>query len=218
MGTGTNKPNRHNMATGTNTPESAVMQTQTNKASVSNMETQTNNNNGRNIPNMTEDQLLQQYTSVYETISSKADAEESVALFKKHLQMIKNPFAIYMAAHVATDNNNMVRNKSATLYIAIITRNEVHVFHSNYFSMPIHYTDGYATGPGKNTIRDPYIHKFKKPLDGRLVRMFQSISKRPVIGNQNTTVINMPGCQPCTTGGNIMGAAIGVFQDLFMAL
>jgi len=205
-------------------PNSRVIETQTNRPSVSNMSVQTNNTN-RNITEMTEEQILKQYTSVYETISSKADAVESTALFKEHLQKIKNPFAIYLVAHMDSNSDNYSIRKSATLYTCVITRNSVHAFNSTFFGAPIHpsykyvisnpYAPADAYG-NKITVHD--IYQFKKPLDSRLIRMFQSISKSPAIGQTNTTVINMPGCQPCTTGSNVQGILVGQFTALYMAL
>ena len=209
-------------------PESRVIETQTNsiyKPESEEIQTQTNNNNNHNISNMTEEQILEKYTLVYETISSKADAIESTALFKEHLTKIKNPFAIYLIAHMTSNNTNYGIYKDATLYAFVITRNSVHLFHSTFFGAPVHPSYGhvlhFSHGPtptNKNTITAHDLYQFKKPLDSRLIRMFQSISASPVIGQQNTTVINMPGCQPCTTGGNAMGVLVGQFTALYRAL
>jgi len=216
------------MATGTNTPESAVMQTQTNRASVLNMETQTNNNNGRNIPNMTEEQLLQQYTSVYETISSKADAAESAALLKTYLKTIQNPIAIYMVANIDSDNSNFEITKNATIYTYVITRIAAYLFYGSFIAWPTHPSYSHPVDMSMerfralgykeyrkslNKLAAPHVHRFKKPLDTRLIRFFQSISKSPAIGQTSRTIINMPGCQPCTTGGHatdmrVIGALI----------
>ena len=189
------------------------------------MSVQTNNTN-RNVTEMTEEQILKQYTSVYETISSKADAVEGTALFSAHLKNIKNPLSIYLIAHMDSYNDNHSLRKSATLYAFVITRNSVQLFHSTFSGAPIHPSYKYViSNPyhpnqtiygNKITVHD--VYQFKKPLDSRLIRMFQSISKSPVIGQTNTTVINMPGCQPCTTGSNLQGALVGQFTALYMSL
>jgi hypothetical protein len=201
VGTHTNTPKSHNMATGTNTPESAVMQTQTNRVSVSNMETQTNNNNGRNIPTMTEDELLQQYTSVYEKMTSKADAAESAALLKPHLKSIRNPVAIYMVGHMYINNDGYSIYRSSTLHTYFITRNNVHFVNSTYNEYPkkssypsslfdmtldIATARGYTNGKNINRLTYHIDHQFKKPLDSRLIHMFQTISKIPDIGQTTT--------------------------------
>jgi hypothetical protein len=236
MATGTNKPISHNMATGTNTPESAVMQTQTNRASVSNIETQTNNNNGRNIPTMTEDELLQQYTSVYEKITSKEDAVESAALLKPHLKTIKNPIAFYILADVNSKNDGWLRWKTADLHAHIITRTNVHSIHSTFKGWP---TDswgsrasmtqgtvikeelaiawGFTNRKDINTLSFYPGYQFKKPLDSRLIHMFQTISKNPSIGQTDTTTSSMPGCGTSTTGASALAPG-GLFMAVCWAL
>ena len=218
-----------NMGVRVNSASSSNMGTQSNGTFRSNMETQTNNNT-RNITNMTEDQLLQQYSSVYETISSKADAVESTSLFKKHIQTIQNPIAIYIVANMDSRNDGHEIYKNATLYASVITRIGVHSFHSTFKGWPlrsaypserVHLQEermkalGYARDGNINTLHS-YIRQFKTPLDSRLIRMFQSISKSPAIGQTNTHTPSMPMCQTCTTGGH--ATDMRVFEGLISAL
>jgi hypothetical protein len=219
-----------NMGTQANSASSYNMGTHSDRASSSNMETQTNNNT-RNITNMTEDQLLQQYSSVYETISSKADAVESTALFKKHLQTIQNPIAIYIVANMDSRNDGYEIYKNATLNASVITRIGVHSFHSTFKGWPlrsaypserVHLQEermkalGYLRDGNINTLYPPSVRQFKTPLDSRLIRMFQSISKSPAIGQTNTITPSMPMCQSCTTGCHVTD--MRVFQGLINAL
>lgn len=218
-----------NMGTQVNSASSSNMGTQSNRASSSNMGTQTDNNT-RNITNMTEDQLLQQYSSVYETISSKADAVESTSLFKKHIQTIQNPIAIYIVANMDSRNDGHEIYKSATLYASVITRIGVHSFQSIFKGWPlraaypserVHLQEerkralGYTMDGNINTIHSD-IRQFKTPLDSRLIRMFQSISKSPAIGQTNTIAPSMPMCQSYTTGCHVTDNR--VFQGLIQAL
>ena len=232
IGTGMNAPESREMATGTNRTLVSNMATSTNRASVSNTETQTNNNNGRNIPNMTEDQLLQQYTSVYEKITSKEDAAESVALLKPHLKTIQNPIALYIFAHMDINNDGREIYKNATLHAYFITRNDVHFLMSTFkgfprnssyptitITMPLERATalGFPNGKTINTLTSYHVtHQFKKPLDTRLIRMFQTISKIPAIGQTTTGWMphifqypNIPIGNPLTNG---------LFMTVFRAL
>jgi len=199
-GTGMNRALVSNMATGTSTPISHNIATVTNSVAVSNAETQkSNNNNGLNIPTMTEDELLQQYTSVYEKMTSKEDAKESAALFKPYLKTIQNPIAFYITAHMDINNDGRGIYKNITLHAFIITRNDVYIVNSTFFGYPRNVS--YPTSllnmrpeqwrnPDRknvNTLTVFHIHTFKKHLDSRLIHMFQTISKIPDIGQTTTS-------------------------------
>ena len=190
IGTGMNAPNSREMGTGMNAPHSREIGIQKN-----------NNNNGRNIPNMTEDELLQQYTSVYEKMTSKADAAESAALLKPHLKTIQNPIAFYITAHMDINNDGRGIYKNASLHAFIITRNNVHSITSTFKAYPrnVSYPTqllnmrpeqatalGYPNEKNVNTLTYYPAHQFKKPLDSRLIYMFQTISKIPAIGQTTT--------------------------------
>ncbi len=192
-----------------------------NRKSVSNAETQ--NNNGYNIPSMTEDELLQQYTSVYEKITSKEDTAENAALLKQHLKTIQNPIAIHIFAHMDIINDGYGIYKNATLHAYIITRNDVHFLISTFkgfprsvlypttlLSMPLERATvlGFPNVKNINTLTSYHVtHQFKKPLDKRLIHMFQTISKIPHIGQTTTGWMpdnfrypNIPIGNPLTNG------------------
>jgi hypothetical protein len=238
-GTGMNRALVSNMATGISTPISHNIATVTNSVAVSNAETQkSNNNNGLNIPTMTEDELLQQYTSVYEKMTSKEDAAESAALLKPHLKKIQNPIAIYIVADVNSRHDGYALWKDATLHAYIITRTNTHFVNSTFkgwpidsFGKPAGVLQGYPireeqsrawgfTNYGKNINTLTYYtdYQFKKPLDSRLIHMFQSIVKSSgAIGQINTTTSSMPGCGTCTTGASVLGLG-GLFMAVCRAL
>jgi hypothetical protein len=236
-GTGINRALVSNMATGTSTPISHNIATVTNSVAVSNAETQkSNNNNGLNIPTMTEDELLQQYTSVYEKMTSKADAAESAALLKPHLKTIQNPIAFYILADVNSKNDGWLRWKTANLHAHIVTRTNVHSIHSTFKGWP---TDswgnkasmtqgtiikeelaiawGFTNRKDINTLSFYPGYQFKKPLDSRLIHMFQTISKNPSIGQTDTTTSSMPGCGTSTTGASVLASG-GLFMAVCRAL
>jgi hypothetical protein len=228
-GTGMNRALVSNMATGTSTPISHNIATVTNSVAVSNAETQkSNNNNGLNIPTMTEDELLQQYTSVYEKMTSKEDAKESAALFKPYLKTIQNPIAFYITAHMDINNDGRGIYKNATLHAFIITRTDVHGISGTFKGFPknVSYPAqnlnmrpeqatslGYLNLKNINTLTTHNnMHQFKKPLDSRLIHMFQTISKNPDIRKTTTGWMPDPFLYPTILIGNPIN------NGLFMAV
>jgi hypothetical protein len=201
-GTGVNRALVSNRAAGTSTPISHNIATVTNRVAVSNAETQkSNNNNGLNIPTMTEDELLQQYTSVYEKMTSKEDAAETAALLKPYLKTIQNPIAFYITAHMDINNDGAMTFKNVTLHAFIITRNDVYFVNSTFKGLPInspsisfdrmwrpemYISHGFPDRKNVNTLTVFHTHTFKKHLDSRLIHMFQTISKIPAIGQTTT--------------------------------
>jgi hypothetical protein len=212
-----------NMATGTSTPISHNIATVTNSVAVSNAETQkSNNNNGLNIPTMTEDELLQQYTSVYEKMTSKEDAAETAALLKPYLKTIQNPIAFYIAANMDLRNDGVMVFKNVTLYGCIITRNDVYFVNSTFKGWPryssstvsfahmwrpeMYISHGYPEYEKNiNTLTCYHAHQFKKPLDSRLIYMLQAISKNPSIGQTTSGSIPDTFARPNIPIGNYMG-------------
>jgi hypothetical protein len=223
IGTGMNAPETHEMGTGMNAPNSREMGTGMNAPHSREIGIQkSNNNNGRNIPSMTEDELLQQYTSVYEKMTSKEDAKESAALFKPYLKTIQNPIAFYIVAHKEFNNQGSEYSNSAAIRGLIITRNDVYHVAGNFMGWPlstghphsgIHMshdrfrTSGYKdAGKNMNSLTVHSTHKFKKPLDSRLIHMFQTISKNPLPNIGYTTNGWIPDAikPPNTPIGNFM--------------
>jgi hypothetical protein len=190
------------------TPDSRVIETQTNAPSVSHVETQTNNTN-RSITNITEDQLLQHYTSVYESITSKDDAIESTALFKEHLQMIRNPLAIYVIADKYTTKNSSVTPYRPSIAVVIhsyvITRNDIYhvdILYADNGAEIKHYQEQYDFGKSKrNYISKSFeiVYHFEKPLDPCSIRMFRSFSSYSIIGNMIDSISGYAGSVRCTS-------------------
>ena len=189
-------------------PNRRVIETQTNRPSVSNMSVQTNNTN-RNVTNMTEDQLLQHYTSVYETISSKDDAVESTALFKQLLQTIPNPLAIYVIADKYTTKNYSVSpyhpSITAVINSYVITRNDIYrvdILYADNGAAISDYQQRYDFGKSnRNYISKSFeiVYHFEKPLDPCSIRMFRSFSSYSIIGNMIDTISGYGGSQRCTS-------------------
>jgi hypothetical protein len=191
---------------------------------------------------MTEDELLQQYVSVYEKITSKEDVAESAALLKPHLKTIQNPIAFYIIAHIDINNSGFGEvHKTVNLNAFIITRTDVHIVNSTFTGWPMknapdrHPNTGYyysgidmhplrfnsqrvykAHKKNANTLTVFHMHRFKKPLDSRLIHMFQTITKNPDIGKTTTGYMPQPFLYPTIPIGNPINN--GTFQRVCRAL
>ena len=191
MGTQSNRASSSNMGTQSNRASSSNMGTQSNRVSRSNMETQTNNNI-RNITNMTEDQLLQQYSSVYETISSKADAVKITTLLKENLKLLPSPIALYVIGDINTARMSGGTSKTISILSYVITQNDI------YEISAISSLYGASGIPVTRVLPSEHVYHFSKPLDMTSIRMFQSFSTYYMIGEIK---VSIPDFAPrCTEG------------------
>ena len=164
-----------NMGAQVNSASSSNMGTQSNRVSRSNMETQTNNNT-RNITNMTEDQLLQQYLSVYETISSKADAVKITTLLKENLKLLLSPIALYVIGDINTTRMSGGTSKTISILSYVITQNDI------YEISAVSSLYGASGTSVTRVLPSEHVYHFSKPLDMTSIRMFQSFSTYYMIG------------------------------------